>query len=88
MDFILKLSNFSASNTFVEIYSAYLECGYSDFNPLKLAKKLNLSRKEINWCLKMASGTALLSNFGDESINYASIVILSPIAYIDIKCNI
>ena len=74
-------------NTFVEIYSAYLECGYSDFNPLKLAKKLNLSRKEINWCLKMASGTALLSTFGDENINYASIVILSPIAYIDIKCN-
>ena len=32
-----------AKNTFVEIYAAYLECGYSDFNPQKLAKKLKLS---------------------------------------------
>ena len=76
-----------AKNTFVEIYAAYLECGYSDFNPQKLAKKLKLSRKDVNWCLKLASGTALTSNFVDESFNYASIVILSPVAYIDTKCK-
>jgi hypothetical protein len=76
-----------AKNTFVEIYAAYLECGYSDFNPQKLAKKLKLSRKDVNWCLKLASGTSLTSNFSDESFSYASIVILSPVAYIEVKCQ-
>jgi len=76
-----------AKNTFVEIYAAYLECGYSDFNPQKLAKKLKLSRKDVNWCLKLASGTSLTSNISDDTFSYASIVILSPVAYIDVKCR-
>jgi len=76
-----------AKNTFVEIYAAYLECGYSDFNPQKLAKKLKLSRKDVNWCLKLASGTSLTSNISDDAFNYASIVILSPVAYIEVKCR-
>jgi len=75
-------------NTFIEVYSAYLDCGYNNFNPSKLAKKLHLSRKDINWCLKIASGTSLLGNFTDENFNYASIVILSPLAYVDVKCKI
>ena len=74
-------------NTFIQVYSAYLDCGYSDFNPQKLAKKLNLSRKDVNWCLKIASGTSLISNFYDEDYNYTSIVILSPVAYIFPKCK-
>ena len=77
-----------AKHTFVEVYASYLECGYNDFNPQKLAKKLGLSRKDINWCLKMASGTSLISNFNDEESTYASIVILSPLAYLDVKCEI
>jgi hypothetical protein len=74
-------------NTFIQVYSAYLDCGYSDFNPQKLAKKLKLSRKDVNWCLKIASGTSLISSFCDEEHNYASIVILSPVAYIYPKCK-
>ena len=77
-----------AKHTFVEVYASYLECGYNDFNPQKLAKKLKLSRKDINWCLKMASGTSLISNFNDEESSYASIVILSPLAYLDVKCEV
>ena len=74
-------------NTFIQVYSAYLDCGYSDFNPQKLAKKLKLSRKDVNWCLKIASGTSLISNFCDDEYNYTSIVILSPVAYIYPKCK-
>jgi len=29
----------------------------------------------------------LTSNFSDESFSYASIVILSPVAYIEVKCQ-
>ena len=72
-----------AKNTFVEIYNAYLECGYSDFYPEKLATQLKLSRKDVNWCLKLASGTSLIPKFEDENSNFASIVILSPISYLD-----
>ena len=75
-----------AKNTFVEIYGAYLECGYSNFYPENLAAQLKLSRKDVNWCLKMASGTSLISKFADENSNFASIVILSPLAYLDILC--
>lgn len=74
-------------NTFIQVYSAYLDCGYSDFNPQKLAKQLKLSRKDVNWCLKIASGTSLISNFYDDDFNYTSIVILSPVAYIYPKCK-
>lgn len=74
-------------NTFIQVYSAYLDCGYSDFNPQKLAKQLKLSRKDVNWCLKIASGTSLIPNFYDEDFNYTSIVILSPVAYIYPKCK-
>ena len=74
-------------NTFIQVYSAYLDCGYSDFNPQKLAKQLKLSRKDVNWCLKIASGTSLISNIYDDDFNYTSIVILSPIAYIFPKCK-
>jgi len=81
-----KIRN-DAKHTFIEIYSAYLDCGFSDFNPQSLAQKLKLSRKDVNWCLKMTSGTSLISNYLDESFNYASIVILSPIAYIDDICK-
>jgi len=74
-------------NTFIQVYSAYLDCGYSDFNPQKLAKQLKLSRKDVNWCLKIASGTSLISNFYDDDFNYTAIVILSPVAYIYPKCK-
>ena len=73
-------------NTFIQVYSSYLECGYSNFNPQKLAKKLSLSRKDVNWCLKIASGTSLISSFCDDDHNYTSIVIISPVAYILPKC--
>ena len=53
----------------------------------KLAKQLKLSRKDVNWCLKIASGTSLISNFYDDDFNYTSIVILSPVAYIYPKCK-
>lgn len=76
-----------AKHAFVELYSAYLECGYSNFYPENLAMQLKLSRKDVNWCLKIASGTSLTSKFGDECSNFASIVILSPLAYIDIICE-
>ena len=76
-----------AKNTFIIVYSAYLECGYSDFNPQQLAQRLGLSRKDVNCCLKIASGTSLTSNLLDESLAYTSIVILSPVSYLDILCK-
>ena len=74
-------------NTFIQVYEAYIECGYKDFNPHNLAKKLNLSRKEINWCLKVTSRTALIPSVHEEVNKYISIVIMSPIAYIDSICE-
>ena len=73
-----------AKNTFVEIYTAYLDCGYSNFYPENLASQLKLSRKDVNWCLKLSSGTSLVSKFSDENSKFASIVILSPVAYIEV----
>lgn len=71
-------------NTFIEIYNAYLECGINDFDPHNLAKKLNLSRKDVNWCLKTTSGTCL--NIIDKNI-FTSIVIISPCAYVESVCK-
>ena len=76
-----------SKNTFIQVYAAYIDCGYSDFDPKDLASKLNLSRKDLNWCLKIQSGTSLSNNFIDDESQYASIVILSPIAYIESKCK-
>jgi len=74
-------------NTFVEIYNAYLECGYNNFNPENLASQLKLSRKDVNWCLKLTSGTSLVTKFTDDDSNFASIVILSPLSYLDSLCE-
>lgn len=75
-----------AKNTFIQVYGAYIDCGYNNFDPKELSEKLNLSRKDLNWCLKIQSGTSLTNNFQDEEIQFASIVILSPVAYIESKC--
>ena len=86
-DYGKKVRN-DPKNTFIEIYNAYLKCGYSNFNPKKLAENLNLSRKEVNWCLKMTSGTSLQEeDYYNEIEGYPSIVILSPIAYIEPLCK-
>ena len=73
-----------SKNTFIEIYNAYLECGINDFDPIELSKKLNLSRKDINWCLKATSGTCL--NILDTQ-KFTSIVVISPYAYVDSICK-
>ena len=41
------------------IQSLYLNCGIKDFNPSDISKQLHLSRKDVNWCLKVTSGTCL-----------------------------
>ena len=73
-----------SKNTFIEIYNAYLECGINDFDPIELSKKLKLSRKDINWCLKATSGTCL--NIMDTN-TFTSIVIISPYAYVEPICK-
>lgn len=73
-----------SKNTFIEIYNAYLECGINDFDPIELSKKLKLSRKDINWCLKATSGTCL--NIMDTN-KFTSIVIISPYAYVEPICK-
>ena len=80
-----KIRN-DAKNTFIEIYNAYLELGL-DFKPQELVKKLSLSRKDINWCLKVSSGTSLSKNCDGEQKKYASIVIISPVSFIDSICK-
>ena len=81
-----KIRN-DAKNTFIQVYEAYLERGYKDFNPQILAKQLNLSRKEINWCLKITSRTSLIPSVHEEVNKYISIVIISPLAYLDKLCK-
>ncbi len=73
-----------AKNTFIEIYNAYLDCGINDFDPIELSKKLNLSRKDINWCLKNTSGTCLAIS---DANRFTSIVIISPFAYVEPICK-
>lgn len=81
-----KIRN-DCKNTFIELYNGYLETGIT-FKPNELAKKLNLSRKDINWCLKVSSGTSLSRNFNeDEDKKYASIVIISPVSFIESICK-
>ena len=74
-------------NTFIQMYEAYIECGYKDFNPHRLAKQLSLSRKEINWCLKITSRTSLVPSVHEEVNKYISIVIMSPLAYLENICE-
>lgn len=73
-----------SKNTFIEIYNAYLECGINDFDPIELSKKLKLTRKDINWCLKATSGTCL--NIMDTN-RFTSIVVISPYAYVESICK-
>lgn len=74
-------------NTFIQVYEAYIECGYKSFDPHLLAKQLKLSRKEINWCLKVTSRTALIPSVHEEVNKHISIVIMSPLAYVDTVCE-
>ena len=86
-DFGKKVRN-DNKNTFIEIYNAYLQCGILDFNPKEITDMLNLSRKDINWCLKLASGTSLQEKEEtyEESTNI-SIVIISPTSYLKSICK-
>jgi len=72
-----------AKNTFIIIYEALLECGYNNFNPHIISNQLKLSRKEVNWCLKVISKTSLIPSAHDEVNKNISIVIISPVAYIE-----
>ena len=80
-----KIRN-DAKNTFIVLYNAYLELGI-DFKPHELALKLGLNRKDINWCLKVSSGTSLSKKNVSEDHKYPSIVIISPISFIDSICK-
>lgn len=81
-----KIRN-DAKNTFIELYNAHLEMK-EIFKPNELAKQLKLSRKDINWCLKVSSGTSLSRNTEeDEDKKYASIVIISPVSFIESICK-
>ena len=80
-----KIRN-DAKNTFIVLYNAYLELGI-DFKPHELALKLGLNRKDINWCLKVSSGTSLSKTSVSEDHKYPSIVIISPISFIDSICQ-
>jgi len=80
-----KIRN-DAKNTFIVLYNAYLELGM-DFKPHELAMKLGLNRKDINWCLKVSSGTSLSKKNVSEDHKYPSIVIISPISFIDSICK-
>ena len=74
-------------NTFIQVYEAYLQTGYTNFDPQQLASKLSLSRKDINCCLKISSGTSLVSDAHTDRINLPSIAIRSPVAYIPLICK-
>ena len=80
-----KIRN-DAKNTFIVLYNAYLELGL-DFKPHELANKLNLNRRDVNWCLKVSSGTSLSKTSVSEDQNYPSIVIISPVSFIDSICK-
>lgn len=73
-------------NTFIQIYEAYVDSENKDLNPHHIAKQLQLSRKEINWCLKIISQTSLVPSVHEEVNKHISIVIISPIAYIKKIC--
>lgn len=80
-----KIRN-DAKNTFIVLYNAYLELGI-DFKPHDLALKLGLNRKDVNWCLKVSSGTSLSKMNVSNDNHYPSIVIISPISFIDSICK-
>jgi len=80
-----KIRN-DAKNTFIVLYNAYLELGM-DFKPHELAEKLKLNRKDVNWCLKVSSGTSLTKSSVSEDNKYPSIVIISPVSFIDSICK-
>ena len=80
-----KIRN-DAKNTFIVLYNAYLELGL-DFKPHELAEKLKLNRKDINWCLKVSSGTSLTKTSVSEDNRYPSIVIISPVSFIESICK-
>jgi hypothetical protein len=80
-----KIRN-DTKNTFIVLYNAYLELGM-DFKPHELALKLGLNRKDINWCLKVSSGTSLSKTNVSEDHKYPSIVIISPVSFIDSICQ-
>lgn len=72
-------------NTFIQLYEAYLEKGY-DFNPHIIAKKLKLTRKDINSCIRTISRTSLTPSV-HEGVNQAlSIIIIHPVAYVTERC--
>ena len=86
-DYGKKVRN-DSKNTFIEIYNAYLQCGILDFNPKDLTEMLNLKRKEVNWCLKLASGTSLQEKEDTYEENQnISIVIISPTSYLKSICK-
>ena len=74
-------------NTFIQLYEAYLEKGY-DFNPHTIAKKLELSRKDINCCLRTISRTSLMPSVHEDVNQSLSIVIIHPVAYVADRCRI
>ena len=80
-----KIRN-DAKNTFIVLYNSYLELGIN-FKPHELALKLGLSRKDINWCLKVSSGTSLSKKNVSDDNKYQPIVIISPISFIDSICK-
>jgi hypothetical protein len=71
-------------NTFIQIYTAYIDCGYN-FDIKKIAKDLNLDRKAVNLCKKKLTGTSLVLNHYHDN-TYAAIVIISPVSYINEIC--
>lgn len=80
-----KIRN-DTKNAFIVLYNAYLELGLN-FKPYELAMKLGLNRKDVNWCLKVSSGTSLTKTNVSSQNDYPSIVIISPICFIDSICD-
>ena len=80
-----KIRN-DSKNAFIVLYNAYLELGLN-FKPYELAVKLGLNRKDVNWCLKVSSGTSLTKTTVSSQNDYPSIVIISPICFIDAICD-
>ena len=74
-------------NTFIQLYEAYLDKGY-DFNPHSIAKKLELTRKDINCCLRTISRTSLTPSVHEEVNQPLSIVIIHPVAYVTDRCEV
>jgi hypothetical protein len=80
-----KIRN-DTKNAFIVLYNAYLELGLN-FKPYELALKLGLNRKDVNWCLKVSSGTSLTKTSVSSQNDYPSIVIISPVCFIDAICD-